>query len=307
MNRDGVLETLESRRLFAITLVDGLLTVDGTAAGETINLSARNGTLTVRSGAERAQVPLADVDEVVVNAGDGDDRVTLARRLDLPATVEAGAGNDRVTGGRGADLLSGGAGNDRISGGAGNDDLFGAEGSDRVIGDAGDDFLSGGDGADILNGGAGFDSTEVGRDLIVNVEDLGDVTLGQGSLLFNDNPFLPFDDLEFALLRETFLPFGSGATSSFGPSANVGVTPAGGGAVIPIDTTGFNVRPGTSTISPLLSPLGAANQPLFNSNVGVTLAGGGGVVVPLNTSPLVDQNGVILIGTADQQETFFGV
>src|SRR5688500_7360833 len=177
MTQHNVPETLESRRLFAITLVDGLLTVDGTAGNDTISLTSRGGTLTVRNGAERADVALADVDEVVVNALAGNDRITLGSRLDLPATIEAGDGADRVTGGAGDDLITGGAGNDRIAGGGGDDDLFGAAGNDRLYGNAGDDFLAGGDGFDLISGGAGFDSTAVGTDAVASIEEFADVTI----------------------------------------------------------------------------------------------------------------------------------
>ena len=268
-------QTLESRRLFAITLLDGVLTVDGTAGNDAISLTARGGTLTARSGAERADVLLADVDEVVVNALGGDDRVTLATRLDVPATIDGGEGNDRLTGGAGDDLITGGAGNDRLGGGRGDDDLFGAAGSDRLLGGAGDDFLAGGDGFDLLTGGAGFDSADAGDDVAGSIEDFGDVTVGDGGLLFNDNPFLPLDDFEFALLREAFLPFG---TRPFPPTTSVGVTPAGGGAVVPSDAaSAFDPRLGAPTLDGLFLPLGGAVQTTFTPEVGVTPAGGGAV------------------------------
>jgi hypothetical protein len=277
MNRHDLCETLESRRLFAITLVDGLLTVDGTAGNDTISLTSRGGTLTVRNGAERADVALADVDDVVVNALAGDDRVTLATRLDVPATIDGGDGNDRLTGGAGDDLITGGGGNDRLAGGRGDDDLVGAAGNDRLLGGAGDDFLAGGDGFDLLTGGAGFDSAEAGDDddAAGSIEDFGDVTIGDGGLLFDDNPFLPLDDLEFALLREAFLPFG---TRPLPASTAVGVTPAGGGAVIPSDASGaFDARLGVPALDALFLPLGDTIQTPFTPDVGVTPAGGGAV------------------------------
>ena len=66
-------------------------------------------------------------------------------------------GNDRITGGAGADCIDGGPGNDRIAGLAGADTLEGAAGRDQVTGGAGGDAVSGGAGDDVLSGGPGPD------------------------------------------------------------------------------------------------------------------------------------------------------
>src|SRR5262245_13144132 len=173
-------EPLESRRLFAVNLTDGLLTVEGTDGGDVISLVARGSMLTVRVNAERTLVNLDAVDEVLVNALGGNDRVTLGK-LSVNAAIDAGAGDDRVTGGRGDDVIVGGDGNDRISGSGGDDLLFGAAGSDRLFGDGGNDELDGGTGTDLLNGGNGFDLTDLGPDIITGVENQG------GNIILNDN------------------------------------------------------------------------------------------------------------------------
>ncbi|MGI8871091.1 MAG: calcium-binding protein [Candidatus Limnocylindria bacterium] len=81
----------------------------------------------------------AGVTRIVVDAGDGDDTVTIG--VKVPARVNAGAGNDTVNGGEGGD---------RLVGGDGNDSLHGNGGNDSISGDSGVDFLDAGPGADRL-------------------------------------------------------------------------------------------------------------------------------------------------------------
>ena len=57
-----------------------------------------------------------------------------------------GAGNDKLTGGGGADVLEGGSGNDT---------LWGSRGSDTLTGGAGNDALDGYDGSDTYRFGRG--------------------------------------------------------------------------------------------------------------------------------------------------------
>jgi serralysin len=95
-----------------------------------------------------------------VYAGDGDD--VVINRTGIPSMIDGGAGNDRLTGGSGADFIGGGAGNDRIRGGAGDDDLLGGDGDDRLRGQAGDDRLTGQDGRNRLDGGRDGDTCAAG-------------------------------------------------------------------------------------------------------------------------------------------------
>jgi len=90
-----------------------------------------------------------------VNAGGGDDTVTVSRAVPIPITLRGGPGNDNLSGGSGADKLIGGEGNDRLVGRAGDDSLFGGNGDDTLIGCSGNDILRGGPGTDVLHGGAG--------------------------------------------------------------------------------------------------------------------------------------------------------
>jgi Ca2+-binding RTX toxin-like protein len=93
-----------------------------------------------------------------VNAGAGDDSVTVARAISIPVTMRGGAGDDTLLGGSGPDKLLGGEGSDRLVGGRGDDALYGGRGADVLIGGPGNDVLRGGPGADVLRAGPGENS-----------------------------------------------------------------------------------------------------------------------------------------------------
>jgi Ca2+-binding RTX toxin-like protein len=90
-----------------------------------------------------------------VNADGGDDRVSVAREINIPVTMRGGGGDDVLLGGSGPDKLVGGAGDDRLVGGRGDDRLYGGPGSDVLLGGPSDDVLGGGPGVDALGGGPG--------------------------------------------------------------------------------------------------------------------------------------------------------
>ncbi len=92
-----------------------------------------------------------------VNAGGGEDRVTVASDVAVPVTMRGGGGDDFLLGGAGPDKLVGGAGADRLVGWRGTDLLYGGFGSDVLIGGPGADLLRGGSGEDTLAGGPGAD------------------------------------------------------------------------------------------------------------------------------------------------------
>ena len=170
-----MLEPLERRTLLTSSLTGTVLAVNGSSEADTIRLDVRGGVLTVWEGRTPTAYAAAAVTSVLVSASGGDDRVTLGRRVRVPASVDGGDGNDRVVGGSAADSLSGGAGRDRLTGGAGNDTLVGGGGFDRLFGGAGDDFLDSRDGVnDLLNGGAGRDSGNASLDSHRSVEFFSD-------------------------------------------------------------------------------------------------------------------------------------
>lgn len=90
-----------------------------------------------------------------VNAGDGNDAVTVGGSVRVPATIRGGPGDDDLSGGWGYDKLIGGDGNDVLKGRGANDLLFGGPGDDVLFGGPGHDILKGGPGDDRLHGGPG--------------------------------------------------------------------------------------------------------------------------------------------------------
>jgi RTX calcium-binding nonapeptide repeat (4 copies) len=90
-----------------------------------------------------------------VNAGAGEDSVTVARDVPVPVTLRGGPGADRLVGGGAGDKLVGGPGDDVLVGWGGHDSMFGGPGADRIVGGAGNDVLRGEAGNDVLVGGPG--------------------------------------------------------------------------------------------------------------------------------------------------------
>src|SRR3954471_7295954 len=124
MNRFQI-DQLEARRLLSAALAAGVLTVDGTTAIDTINLTASGGNIVVDI-AEQAfnqAFTAANVNSIVINASDGADTVNVASSILLPTTIDGGIGADNITGGGGADSITGGTGADILNGGDGNDIL----------------------------------------------------------------------------------------------------------------------------------------------------------------------------------------
>ncbi len=108
------------------------------------------------AGHDRISVRLTSPLDIAIDAGSGNDRVSMFGNR--AATIDGGSGADCLRGGNGADLLRGGIGNDTLDGGRGDDRLFGGSGHDRVSGESGHDTLVGDDGDDTLLGGSGNDA-----------------------------------------------------------------------------------------------------------------------------------------------------
>src|SRR6185503_7263364 len=156
-----LLESLESRRLFAVTASflagSGTLTVFGDNLDTNITVSRdAAGKLLVNGGA------------VTVLGG----TATVANTALMQ--VFGQCGNDTITinesnGALPKSNLFGGAGNDVLTGGSGNDMLFGQGGNDVLLGKGGFDLLFGGDDNDTLTGGDADDQVfgQAGDDRMV--------------------------------------------------------------------------------------------------------------------------------------------
>jgi Ca2+-binding RTX toxin-like protein len=105
------------------------------------------------SGANPFTLDIGTTENLVLNAGDGNDVITAGNGLSslIQLTIDGGAGNDTITGGDGNDTLSGGSGNDVVIGGRGSDNALLGSGDDEFI-------WNPGDGSDAVDGQAGTDT-----------------------------------------------------------------------------------------------------------------------------------------------------
>lgn len=168
-----------------------LVTADD--GGDNITFSRDTGGHLFTNGEAVGDATVTNTDLIRVNAGDGNDVITLDETNGpLPAAeLFGGAGNDSLTGGSGNDQLSGQDGNDSLFGRGGDDTLSGGAGDDFIAGGAGNDTLTGGDGNDFLDGDQGTDVASLGAGDDVFRWDQGDgsdtVAGGSGfdEMLFN--------------------------------------------------------------------------------------------------------------------------
>ena len=159
------------------------LVIRGTDGGDRIEVSERDGLVTVR--VNDVARTYSHVASLRVEALGGDDQVWLSG-LTMNTAADGGEGNDCIDasavldrgvvlyGGAGNDHLTGGAGNDRMDGGTGDDELNGGCGNDLLVGGQGQDCLYGGDGNDLLDGGGGNDQLRGGRGDDLLIADSGD-------------------------------------------------------------------------------------------------------------------------------------
>src|SRR5687767_1373856 len=134
-------ENLEDRRMFAV-LVGSQLQITGGVGNDNIKVSQQDAaTIRVEQNGVVSFFGDLAVTNILVNAGAGNDTVSLASTIPLtePSTINGGDGADNITGG---------AGSDNVDGGAGNDVIFGADGSDNLNGGTGSNTLRGGNGGD---------------------------------------------------------------------------------------------------------------------------------------------------------------
>lgn len=156
----------------------------------TVGTDPSTGETIITVNGREFRVPVGQ--RVVINAGGGDDIITIGPDVtahirivggagddvintqqhdrnvsvfggDGHDVIETGGGRDYISGGDGHDYVDGGDGNDIIFGGAGNDVLYGMGGDDVLFGGLGDDYLEGATGDDVLFGGAGNDILSGGR------------------------------------------------------------------------------------------------------------------------------------------------
>jgi Ca2+-binding RTX toxin-like protein len=149
----SLLERLERRTLLD-SVIDGVLTADGTAGNDTVAITATADNIIIDLNGAQESFPIHLVTSIDYRLGEGDDSLTVGAGVPAIA-ANGGAGNDTIVGGDSSDSLAGGAGDDSLSGAGGDDSLMGGAGSDTLLGQGGSDTLDGGDGNDIAFGGGG--------------------------------------------------------------------------------------------------------------------------------------------------------
>lgn len=130
------------------------------AAGVVIDVGDGNNKVTIDANVKEGLGVRAGSGNDVIEGGSGDDKIFAG---DGDNKVIGGKGDDLILTGKGKDAVLGGEGDDRISGGAGDDHLYGNEGHDKIIGGEGRDHVDGGSGDDYLEGNDGRD-TLLGRE-----------------------------------------------------------------------------------------------------------------------------------------------
>src|SRR3954465_14286118 len=117
------LETLEHRLLFAATLLNEKLTVDGTAAADSITLNTSGTQIDVNLNGTHSFFNLSDVKTIAVNGLELADTITV--NVNRPTTVTGGTGDDVISTSAGADTITWNSndGNDAIDTSTGADSL----------------------------------------------------------------------------------------------------------------------------------------------------------------------------------------
>ena len=151
--REAVIETLEQRQMLTVTLVSGVLTIQGTPGDDVIHVHLQDGnpnTLMVEDNVQwGGQTSFFDVRSlshdvfrIVMNGDVGNDELVIDETYGIirnSFTINGGDGNDTIIGGSGNDVLNGNGGDDYIWGGAGNNYIYGGDGFDTIYGTANPD------------------------------------------------------------------------------------------------------------------------------------------------------------------------
>jgi Ca2+-binding RTX toxin-like protein len=169
---------------------DDTLVVNGSNASDVVTVSSNGSRVLVNFDSGAGTMDIDGIENVVINAGGGDDVIVAGNGLSAltSLTIDGGAGNDTITGGDGNDTLIGGDGNDVITGGRGNDIALLGNGDDTFV-------WNPGDGSDVVEGGAGtdtlqFNGSNVGEHMDVSANggrvrlfrDVGNITMDLNSI-----------------------------------------------------------------------------------------------------------------------------
>lgn len=127
------IEPLEGRVLLSAVLKGASLALNGTPGNDAfvVAVNATDATkLDVSENGTVKSFPLASVKKIKANGKAGNDVITIAPNVNIPAMIKGGAGDDNLAGGGADDNLLGGKGDDLLDGGGGNDKVAGGAGAD---------------------------------------------------------------------------------------------------------------------------------------------------------------------------------
>jgi Ca2+-binding RTX toxin-like protein len=159
-----------------VNKVGNVTTIDAGAGNDKVNVSQNAaGEITVDINGAKKTFSAIDSQNLVIQAGEGNDTIKVGKGVNVKLTLDGGTGNDninvdkdittgqKIDGGDGNDKITGGKGNDEIRGGKGNDNIKAGEGDDVVEAGEGNDVVDGGDGRDYINGSTGDDKLLGGK------------------------------------------------------------------------------------------------------------------------------------------------
>ncbi len=131
------LESLEKRIVpTTATLTDRVLNILGTPGADNIQIDQSNKIISVSGVASSFEANRIDL--ISIEAGAGDDFVSIGQSVVEKTWVFGNSGNDRISAGGGDTTIYGGSGNDTLVGGAGTDVLDGGTGTDSLSAQIGD-------------------------------------------------------------------------------------------------------------------------------------------------------------------------
>jgi uncharacterized protein YkwD len=124
------LECLEDRTTPNVHFVNGVLTIFGSGGPDRIEVQQVGNNLTVGGQSFDATA----VRQIVIDAGDGDDTISISPAVSVEVWAFGRGGNDRIQGGGPRSHLFGGPGDDTLIAGSSADLLVGGPGVNSVLG-----------------------------------------------------------------------------------------------------------------------------------------------------------------------------
>lgn len=148
-NNKTMIETLEGRVMMAgqplsigtAGFMGGTqLVINGSSNNDAITVKQTEAGLVIGNTGGWSQTVAGNFKSIKINAGNGNDTVTVDASVNTNAVIHGGAGNDTLIGGNGNDQLFGNAGNDLLKGMNGDDQFVTIGGGvDKIEGNEGND------------------------------------------------------------------------------------------------------------------------------------------------------------------------